>query len=145
MSALHARCLCGAVAFDVHEPQALIECHCARCRRWTGSASVAVVMVAAADLEQTAGNGQLKRYEEDGFSDRYFCAECGSSLYSGGADARSTSPPAYWRRSRSRSRATSRSRTRPRGTRSAATRRSTRRCRRQPRERELLSPQERLL
>lgn len=86
MSALHGHCLCGAITFDVHDPQTLLECHCTRCRQWTGSASVAVVMVPAANLELTAGEDQLHCYAEEGFSDRYFCSHCGSGLYTGGPD-----------------------------------------------------------
>jgi len=86
MSALHGRCLCGEVSFTVHEPQMLLECHCTRCRRWTGCASTPAVVVAAADLEQTAGQDLLGRYAEEGFSPRYFCTRCGTSLYSGGPD-----------------------------------------------------------
>jgi hypothetical protein len=86
MTGLHGRCLCGAVAFDVHEPQMLLECHCTRCRQWTGCASTPAVVVSAANLEQTAGQDLLKRYREDGFSDRFFCAECGSSVFAGGPD-----------------------------------------------------------
>lgn len=87
MSALHGRCLCGAVEFDVHEPQILLECHCTRCRQWTGCASTPAVVVAGANFEQTAGQDVLTAYEENGLSPRYFCRQCGTSLFSGGPDA----------------------------------------------------------
>lgn len=86
MSALHGSCLCGGVTFDVHEPQMLLECHCARCRQWTGCASTPAVVVSATNLEHTAGHDLLKAYKPDGFSNRYFCAQCGTSVFSGGPD-----------------------------------------------------------
>ena len=86
MTTLHGRCLCGAITFDVGEPQMLLECHCTRCRRWTGCASTPAVVVAAADFEQTAGRDLLGSYAEGGFSPRHFCTRCGTSIYSGGGD-----------------------------------------------------------
>lgn len=86
MTALHGSCLCGTVQFDVHEPQMFLECHCTRCRQWTGCASTPAVVVAAANFEQTAGQDVLKVYEPDGFTNRHFCGQCGTSLYCGGPD-----------------------------------------------------------
>lgn len=80
MSDLQASCLCGAVTLDVGEPQMFVECHCDRCRQWTGGASVAVVVTGEVGAEDGA---PLKRYAEEGYTPRYFCGECGSSLYSG--------------------------------------------------------------
>ncbi|HYF25157.1 MAG TPA: GFA family protein [Baekduia sp.] len=88
MTDLNGRCLCGAVSFVVHQPQMLVECHCTRCRRWTGCASTPVVLAAAADLELTAGEELVATYAEEGFSPRSFCTRCGTSLYSGAADTR---------------------------------------------------------
>ena len=86
MSALQGRCLCGGVALEVQDPQMLLECHCTRCRNWTGCSSAAVVVAPASSVGVTAGEELLKRYAEDGFSPRYFCAQCGTSVYSGGGD-----------------------------------------------------------
>lgn len=86
MSALHGSCLCGAVELDVHEPQMFLECHCTRCRQWTGCASTPVVVVSGATFVQTAGKDVLKSYAENGFSPRYFCGQCGTSVFSGGPD-----------------------------------------------------------
>lgn len=86
MNAVKGSCLCGTVAFDVREPQMLVECHCGRCRQWTGCASIPAVVVSAANLEHTAGRDRLEVYEEDGFANRYFCGRCGASVFSGGPD-----------------------------------------------------------
>lgn len=86
MSSIHGRCLCGAVTFDVQDPQMLLECHCGRCRTWTGCASTPAVVVPGSNLQQTTGHELVSRYQEEGFSPRYFCAQCGTSLWSGGPD-----------------------------------------------------------
>jgi hypothetical protein len=86
MSAVHGRCLCGAVEFDVHDPQQLVECHCTRCRQWTGCASATVVIVPADGLEVTAGAELITEYRPEGYASRHFCARCGAGLYSGGPD-----------------------------------------------------------
>ena len=86
MSTLHGSCLCGAVTFDVRDPQVLVECHCTRCRKWTGCASTPAVVVAAEGLVLTGGEELLGRYVQEGFSPRHFCTRCGTSLYSGGGD-----------------------------------------------------------
>ena len=86
MSTLPGRCLCSGITFDVHEPQMLLECHCTRCRQWTGCASTPAVVVPGSGPELTAGESLLGSYAEEGFSPRYFCTRCGTSLYSGGPD-----------------------------------------------------------
>ena len=60
-------------------------CHCTRCRQWTGGAAP-VVVVATNGFAITKGQDLLRRYSEEGFSDRYFCGECGSSVYSDGGE-----------------------------------------------------------
>ena len=77
------RVCAGGIAFDVSEPQSLGICHCTRCQRWTG-ASNPVVVVAAENFTVTKGEDLMKRYQEEGFSDRYFCSHCGSSVYGDG-------------------------------------------------------------
>ena len=45
------RCLCGGVAFAVRGPlRDVINCHCHRCRRWTGH-HMAATSAAVADIE----------------------------------------------------------------------------------------------
>jgi hypothetical protein len=66
----------------------LLECHCTRCRQWTGASSFSVVAAPAAGFEITAGADKLKSYAPEGFTPRNFCSECGSSVYSGGGDTR---------------------------------------------------------
>ena len=83
---LHGACLCGQVAFDVHEPETMGVCHCTRCQRWTGAQGATVVVAAAENFKVTKGQDLLKQYHEEGFADRYFCGNCGSSIYDDGGE-----------------------------------------------------------
>ena len=83
---LHGACLCGQVAFDVHEPETMGSCHCTRCQRWTGAQGVTVVVAAAKNFKVTKGQDLLKRYQGEPFADRYFCSNCGSNIYGDGGE-----------------------------------------------------------
>ena len=83
---IHGACLCGQVAFEVHEPETIGSCHCTRCQRWTGAQGVTVVVATAASFKITKGQELLKRYEEAPFATRCFCGNCGSNLYGDGGE-----------------------------------------------------------
>jgi hypothetical protein len=72
-------CLCGAVEYQVRDPEAMGYCHCSRCQRWTGS-SLAGVVVDRSNFTVTKGEDLVRRYESE-FAPRHFCGNCGSSLY----------------------------------------------------------------
>jgi hypothetical protein len=74
------RCLCGAVAFRVLGPlRDVINCHCHRCRRFTGH-HLAATSAARDDVEIHDPDGQLTWFSVD--EARYaFCRRCGSSLF----------------------------------------------------------------
>lgn len=79
---LNGRCLCGAVRYvvtDAFEYAAM--CHCANCRRATGSAFKPFAGIAASALQVTQGADQLHRYGQQYGHDAR-CAACGSLLYS---------------------------------------------------------------
>lgn len=78
----HGACLCRGIEFDVSAPEALGTCHCTRCQRWSGSSNT-VVVVSADNFKITKGEDLVRRYQEGEFSPRYFCGNCGSSLYGG--------------------------------------------------------------
>ncbi len=76
-------CLCGAVAFEVEgEPLFFHYCHCSRCRRSTGSAHSANLMVRRERFRWVRGEELVGRFELP--EARYFCTgwctACGSSL-----------------------------------------------------------------
>lgn len=73
------RCLCGAVAYVVRgELRPVVNCHCARCRRFTGH-HMAATDAAVADLE-LAGEEELRWFAVPGAA-YGSCRTCGSSLF----------------------------------------------------------------
>ena len=140
---IHGACLCGAIAFDLHEsggsfapPEwsgsgrpAMGICHCTRCQRWSGGSGLPFVVAAPDNLKVTKGHDLIARYREDGRGTiRTFCSQCGSSLYQD-AGATTTWAQGSSAASVSNPRSTSTSPTRPHGTRSPAMRPSSSRCR----------------
>ncbi|KAI1198883.1 Mss4-like protein [Nemania serpens] len=100
---LTVRCQCGRVSFPAAAgaaPLTIYHCHCAECRRQSGSAFGTSAIFAAADVlpspllaaeataaaaaAGTAATG-LRKYTRDTESgntmDCYFCGECGSRLF----------------------------------------------------------------
>lgn len=71
-------CHCGAARYVaiVRSDDAYL-CHCAMCRRTTGSVSIAFVNVAQADVEWARGPDW---YRSSPIAERPFCATCGTSL-----------------------------------------------------------------
>nr|WP_062940675.1 GFA family protein [Rhizobium leguminosarum]KZB02220.1 aldehyde-activating protein [Rhizobium leguminosarum] len=68
------RCLCGRVRYEVRgEPYVSGLCHCATCRKLTGSAYSAT---ANWHLPQFRLTGEVQTYER-----RQFCSLCGSRLF----------------------------------------------------------------
>lgn len=81
-------CLCGAVRYEtLGEPRFSPLCHCRMCQRWTGSAMLATVAFDRDAVVFTKGEPRV--YWSSGVSERGFCPNCGSSLFtryaSGGA------------------------------------------------------------
>ena len=75
------RCLCGAVSFRVGGAlRDVINCHCHRCRRFTGH-HMAATSAAAGDVTIDDVSGLLTWFfpvEDAGYA---FCRRCGSSLF----------------------------------------------------------------
>jgi hypothetical protein len=75
------RCLCGAVSFVVTGPlRDVLNCHCHRCRRFTGH-HMAATHGHADDVDIADPEARLRWYDpvpEVGYG---FCARCGSSLF----------------------------------------------------------------
>ena len=83
MSAVHrGGCLCGSVRFElVGDFDSFYVCHCARCRKHSGSAFASNLFASDLEVRWLAGEDALTRFQLEGtrFS-RTFCADCGSSL-----------------------------------------------------------------
>ena len=85
------RCLCGGITYAVRGGlRDVIDCHCERCRRFTGH-HLAATSAAVADLDVVDADALLRWFfpvPEAGYG---FCARCGSSLF-----WRSTAGPERW-------------------------------------------------
>lgn len=76
------RCLCGNVQFSVAGDFGEIRyCHCAYCRRTTGSAFSANAKVSTKAWRIERGQALVTEYEHKPGMHRAFCAKCGSPLY----------------------------------------------------------------
>lgn len=83
---LTGRCLCESVRFEIAEVRGPLElCHCPRCRRVSGSAFVAGLMVSTAGYRMTAGRELVRRFalpvrESPPPFTTFFCGRCGSPV-----------------------------------------------------------------
>jgi hypothetical protein len=75
-------CLCGAVRFEVNgEFEQFYLCHCAYCRKDTGSAHGANLFSSSATLRWLAGADKVRQYDLPGTRhSKGFCSLCGSAL-----------------------------------------------------------------
>ena len=76
-------CLCGGVTFEITPPVVFFQyCHCSRCRKATGTAHGANMLIKAPQLAWTAGEELVQRWELP--DAEYFCTgwceRCGSAL-----------------------------------------------------------------
>ncbi|MAP48151.1 MAG: aldehyde-activating protein [Oceanicaulis sp.] len=73
-------CNCGAVRFEVTGPvMGVIQCHCSLCRRYTGTATISVVLAKREDFHWLAGEDQLTYWRHpDADWESTFCKFCGS-------------------------------------------------------------------
>ena len=85
---LSARCLCGAVRFELSEPaRAAGYCHCTRCQRRTGTAAAASAAVDGRGVRFLQGEELVKGWRHpDGGFEKCFCSECGAHLFSRNPD-----------------------------------------------------------
>ena len=75
-------CLCGAVSYEVHGPiRQVWNCHCWRCRRWTGH-FMAASGCKRSDLRLISDASLAWHHPADDPNVGYgFCRECGASLF----------------------------------------------------------------
>lgn len=76
-------CLCGAVAYEIGGNLGIFQyCHCSRCRKFTGGAFAANLLVAPDDFRWVRGEADVSYYalpDARHFATA-FCTHCGSSL-----------------------------------------------------------------
>lgn len=76
-------CLCNKVSYAVSGNLGIFQyCHCSRCRKFTGSAFAANILVAPDDFRWLEGDEYVARYElpDTRHFATSFCTSCGSSL-----------------------------------------------------------------
>ncbi len=73
-------CLCGAVRFTARLTRTDFgACHCAMCRRWTGSALLGI-SVPSGNIDWQ-GTQHIATRQTSAWAMRAWCRECGSNLY----------------------------------------------------------------
>ena len=80
---IHGTCVCGEVQFTLRPPFRFFQyCHCSRCRKRSGSAHAANIAVLADQVEFTAGESSVSRFELTTAKSwgNAFCQRCGSGL-----------------------------------------------------------------
>jgi hypothetical protein len=75
-------CQCGTVRFQITGAfESFFLCHCARCRKDTGSAHAANLFSSTAEITWLSGYDSIKTYRiADTQHERSFCTVCGSAL-----------------------------------------------------------------
>lgn len=83
---IQGSCLCGGVTFEVAKIEGPVElCHCNRCRKVSGTGSLPMVGVAAADYTLHSGADLIESYAAPILYSApayraYFCRRCGSPV-----------------------------------------------------------------
>ncbi len=80
-------CECGAIRYEcVEAPLAMFNCHCRDCQRASGGAFVTVALVNESALHIHQGTPKYYRNagEAGRWTDRGFCATCGTPLFAKG-------------------------------------------------------------
>ncbi|MCU7842487.1 MAG: GFA family protein [Candidatus Thiodiazotropha sp. (ex Monitilora ramsayi)] len=82
-SKVRGSCLCGKVSYEIRDHFGIFQyCHCSRCRKFTGSAFAANLLVPPTAFQWLGGESYVGRYilEEAKHFATGFCKVCGSSL-----------------------------------------------------------------
>lgn len=76
---LSGRCLCGAVQIQIDGDYiaAVGACHCVMCQRWNGMLFGSFVATA----DHVTVTGDVRVHRSSSFSERAFCATCGSHIW----------------------------------------------------------------
>jgi len=80
---LTGSCLCGSVKYSVTtEIKKFYFCHCAQCRKITGSSFASNILTKPSKLTWILGSEKVKRFDCPGVKSysKVFCTECGSGL-----------------------------------------------------------------
>lgn len=83
MTQIEGSCFCQKVRYSLHSDDSVFQyCHCSRCRKFTGSAFAANLIIAKKNFEWLSREEYVTSYQPE--HTRYFttsfCSCCGSSL-----------------------------------------------------------------
>jgi hypothetical protein len=84
-NAITGGCLCGNIRYSVSQPvEKIIACHCTHCQKASGAGASHNAVVATSAVTITAGKPKLfaDTAQSGNILNRYFCADCGSPIYS---------------------------------------------------------------
>ena len=74
-------CLCGGVSYEINGPISIPRyCHCANCRKFSGTAYAAWGLVRTDQFRVDAPDARVTKFNSGGGL-RVFCASCGSPLW----------------------------------------------------------------
>lgn len=74
-------CVCGDVRYEFEgEPRVTVACHCAVCRKATGSAFGTWTLVLKEQFRFVRGEQQIGEYQSSDHARRLFCKRCGTTL-----------------------------------------------------------------
>ncbi len=80
---LKGSCLCGGIRYEIDgEVTRIGLCHCAMCRKASGTAFAANAPVPRDVFRLVTGAELLRGYASSPGKQRYFCSNCGSPIYS---------------------------------------------------------------
>lgn len=80
---LKGSCLCGSVSYQLDDRiEQIVFCHCSKCRKATGTAFNSATAVKTERFTLLSGKEKLKSFSSSQGVHRFFCADCGSPLYS---------------------------------------------------------------
>lgn len=78
---LRGSCLCGNVEFRISgEIPKIYQCHCSLCRKVSGSASNAALLIEAKGFEWATGENEISSYSTRSGFKSDFCGTCGSPV-----------------------------------------------------------------
>jgi hypothetical protein len=75
-------CLCNQIQFELDESAALFinNCHCSKCRKWSGAAFGSFLQIPGDKFWWIAGDKLISVYESSPDKPRSFCSVCGSCI-----------------------------------------------------------------
>jgi hypothetical protein len=85
--ALSGACGCGGVRFEVTSPLVSSSyCHCTRCQRRSGTGASANARAEPGSFRIVEGEDRLRAWKPEGGSEKWFCGDCGSALFTRNPD-----------------------------------------------------------